>query len=122
MPLNAINYVLTKSVLDRAVGERPTDEQKSEINRAAAISAFVPGTLGLAVPFITRDRIAGEDEGNGEEGEGRDGGNGKDVAAALASLQKSVEANTRDLGTIQADLKGLRRDVDELKAAAKKPG
>ena len=40
MPLNVTNYVLTRTILDNAVGEEPTEGQKADIGRYSAVAAL----------------------------------------------------------------------------------
>src|SRR5215203_3914961 len=63
MPVNAMNFVVTKTILDDAVGDRPTDDQTAAMNRYSAVSALLPPTTGLIVPFVAKPRIVAQNEG-----------------------------------------------------------
>jgi hypothetical protein len=58
--VNLLNWYLTRSVLARDI-PRPSDQETREINRYAMISAVLPGTSGVVVPFVARQRLAPSD-------------------------------------------------------------
>lgn len=118
MPLNVTNYVLTKTILDNAAGREPTEEQKADIGRYSAVAAFAPGSLGLAIPFIARDRIRGDggENGNGEVPAGEQPNN-DEVLARLDRLQASVDASKEEMEGLKSEVETLRKEVDELKSA-----
>ncbi len=121
MPVNALNFVITRTVLDRAIedsGKEPSDEQKKDITKASFVSALTPGNLGMFVPFIVRDAIVGDEDGEGTGGGNGDGnGDGGEVEQRLEELEKSVEASKTQLDGIKADLEALGAKIDKLLAS-----
>jgi hypothetical protein len=119
MPVNALNFVITRTVLDRAIessGREPTEEQKKDITKASFVSALTPGNLGMFVPFIVRDSIVGDEEGT-ETGDGDEPGDAGEVKQRLEELEDAVGANKTQLEGIKTELQSLGAKLDRLLAA-----
>jgi hypothetical protein len=114
--VSLLNFFITRSVLERDLPE-PTPEQSSEIQRYATISAILPGTSGLIVPFIARQQLTppARDGGDGVDGRPLDGGGdgvvGRNPNEQIAAAEDLLSRATGLLESAKAAIENQRKET-----------
>jgi hypothetical protein len=121
MTISVLNWAFARSVLQRDL----PDIDQAELDRAAVLAAFVPGTAGLIVPFIVEQNLTPPDDG-GTDGKPPDGKATTAMPApsgtplTSADISKRLDADEGQIRELTAGVTTLQKSMDEVKASVAK--